>query len=122
VKPYPTFNFLFNFFFYKKKCCRSTTHMNRCALHYLLYVLFKFSILCYYNNACFCQLQLSNVRHLYISDYTERKRCHTEPKRVSYMKRNFKIVSYMVQNLKKPSIFETNSKPFLGFMGNLRNL
>jgi hypothetical protein len=35
------------------------------------------------------------------------------------MKRNFKIVSYTVRDLKKVSIFETNSKPFLGFVGNL---
>jgi len=36
------------------------------------------------------------------------------------MNRNLEIVSYIVQNLKKVSIFETNFKLFLGFVGNLR--
>jgi hypothetical protein len=36
------------------------------------------------------------------------------------MKQNLKIVSYIVRNLKKVSIFETNSESFLGLVGNLQ--
>jgi hypothetical protein len=41
--------------------------------------------------------------------HTEKERCHTETKEDFV-------------DLKKVSVFEENSKSFLGFVGNLRNL